>query len=187
MQAETKIANTTKRPASRSPRAERSRKAAPSGSAVSASPALWTRSARSATLPERAKTTAWTAAVRPRRTRASATTRTPSRERLIEGSTRPCEWPCPWLCECSACSPCEWPGDLTERCEGSAPHQQASRLRWADGRARDGVESPSADRQHARREGGNTHDARRGGQRPIALGGGGAAGAMPRSVPVPLP
>src|SRR4051812_16772237 len=66
----------------------------PGGSAVAASPALWIRSASSATLPEAAKTATWAAAVSARTTSASATVRTPCRDRLIESSTRPCEWPC---------------------------------------------------------------------------------------------
>jgi hypothetical protein len=47
----TKIASTTKWPASCSPRALRRKNAMPSGTAVSASPTLWMRSASSATLP----------------------------------------------------------------------------------------------------------------------------------------
>jgi hypothetical protein len=47
-----KIAATTARPASFSPRALRRKNAMPSGTAVSASPKLWIRSASSATDPE---------------------------------------------------------------------------------------------------------------------------------------
>ena len=46
-----KIVATTNSPAQRSARAERSRKAAPSGIAVLASPKLWIRSASRAMLP----------------------------------------------------------------------------------------------------------------------------------------
>src|SRR5437879_811142 len=48
-QAEMKIASTTASPASFSPRTLRRKKAIPSGTAVSASPKLWIRSASSAT------------------------------------------------------------------------------------------------------------------------------------------
>src|SRR4051794_29203656 len=58
-----KMAATTARPAQRSPRALRRRNAIPSGMAISASPALWMRSASSATLPESTNTTACSAAV----------------------------------------------------------------------------------------------------------------------------
>ena len=54
---------TTASPAQRSALALRSAKAIPSGIAVAASPVLWIRSASRATLPEAAKTTAWTPAV----------------------------------------------------------------------------------------------------------------------------
>ena len=90
--AEMKIASTTKSPAIFSPRDERNRKATASGMAVSASPMLWMVSASSATDPDARNTTAWTAAVAPSTTRLIATVRTPSRERRIERSTRPCEW-----------------------------------------------------------------------------------------------
>ena len=73
---------------------ERSRNAAPSGIAVSASPTLWIRSASSATLPVAAKMTACATAVASRTARLADTARTPSRERVIDGSTSPCEWPC---------------------------------------------------------------------------------------------
>ncbi len=95
-QAETKIASTTASPASFSPAAERSRNAMPSGTAVSASPKLWIRSASSATDPETAKMAACRAAVRPRTARLIETVRMPARERMMERSTSPCEWPWPW-------------------------------------------------------------------------------------------
>jgi hypothetical protein len=49
-QALAKMASTTASPARRSPRALRRKKARPSGIAVEASPKLWIKSARSATL-----------------------------------------------------------------------------------------------------------------------------------------
>jgi hypothetical protein len=58
-----KIAATTASPARRSARADRRKKAIPSGTAVRASPKLWMRSASRAMLPERAKIAVWTAAV----------------------------------------------------------------------------------------------------------------------------
>ena len=67
--------------------------AIPSGTAVSASPTLWIRSASSATLSVSTKRTAWAAAVTPSTPRLTATARTPARERTIDGSTRPCVCP----------------------------------------------------------------------------------------------
>ncbi len=69
----------------------------PSGIAVSASPKLWIRSARSATEPESAKIASWAVAAIARMTRLIATALTPSCDRTIERSTRPCEWPCPFV------------------------------------------------------------------------------------------
>ena len=65
----------------------------PSGTAVSASPALWMRSASRATLPLAAKMIAWSTAVTPSTPRLMATARTPARLRTIERSTSP--WLCP--------------------------------------------------------------------------------------------
>ena len=125
-----KIARTTARPAYPSARSERNANATPSGTAVSASPTLWIRSASRATLPVRTKITACAAAVRPRTTRESATAFRPARERRIERSTRPCE--CPWSCECGSAWTCVQPWDVliarhrsartsTERAGGGAP------------------------------------------------------------------
>ena len=86
-----KIARTTNSPAVRSARSERITKAMPSGTAVSASPKLWIRSASSATEPDSTKMTAWATAARPSTPSEISTARTPSRDRLIDGSTSPCE------------------------------------------------------------------------------------------------
>ena len=83
----------TARRASR-PRALRRKNAIPSGTAVSASPKLWIRSARSATDPDRAKMKSRRTAAAARTVSAIDTVFTPSRERRIERSIRPCEWPC---------------------------------------------------------------------------------------------
>ena len=93
-QAEMKIAATTNRPAQRSARAERSRKAMPSGIAVPASPKLWIRSASRATLPLAMKIAVWAAAASASTTSERPTASSPSRERLMLSSTRPWEWPC---------------------------------------------------------------------------------------------
>src|SRR5215207_1710993 len=47
--------------------------------------------------------------------RLTRTARTPSRDRTIERSTRPCEWPCEWPCE----RPCEWPREWPRGCAWS--------------------------------------------------------------------
>ena len=76
--------------------------AMPSGTAVRASPKLWMRSASSATEPESAKMSVCATAVTPRTASERSTARMPSRERLMESWTRPCECPCslgvPWPC-----------------------------------------------------------------------------------------
>ena len=92
-QAEMKIAATTASPAYPSARRDRMANAIPSGMAVRASPALWIRSARSATLPEAMNTTPWSAAVTASTASEMTTARTPSLDRLIESSTSP--WLCP--------------------------------------------------------------------------------------------
>lgn len=84
---------TTARPASFSPRKLRSRNAIPSGIAVRASPKLCTRSASSATDPDATKMTSCAKAATPSTPRLSATALTPSRERMMERSIRPWEWP----------------------------------------------------------------------------------------------
>jgi hypothetical protein len=71
----------------------RRKKAIPSGTAVSASPKLWIMSASSATEPETTKTRRCARAATARTASAIATVFTPSRERRIERSIRPCEWP----------------------------------------------------------------------------------------------
>src|SRR4051794_18081723 len=58
------------------------------------------RSASSATLPLARNTTAWATVVAPSTASAIATARTPSRERLMLGSTRPWECPFAWSCSC---------------------------------------------------------------------------------------
>src|SRR3954462_13142816 len=85
------MARTTKSPAARSARTERSRKAIPRGTAVNASPKLWMRSASRATEPESTKTSICAAAVRPSTAKERRTARRPWRERLIESWIRPCE------------------------------------------------------------------------------------------------
>src|SRR3954449_11105893 len=85
------MARTTKSPAARSARSERSRKAIPRGTAVNASPKLWMRSASRATEPESTKTSICAAAVRPSTAKERRTARRPWRERLIESWIRPCE------------------------------------------------------------------------------------------------
>jgi hypothetical protein len=92
-EAETKMARTTASPASFSARNERRKKAMPSGRAVSASPTLWIRSARRATDPDKMKIANCTPAASPRTARLIETVLTPSLERMIDGSTSPCEWP----------------------------------------------------------------------------------------------
>ena len=92
-QALTKIASTTASPAQRSARSDRSAKAAPTGMVVAASPKLWIRSASSAMLLVAINRTSWATAASPRIARDSPTARSPSRERTIERSTRPCECP----------------------------------------------------------------------------------------------
>ena len=78
------------------------RRAAPRSAA---SPKLWIRSASSATLPDRTKISVCTAAATASTASDSGTARTPSRERLIESWTSPCEWPA-WPC---AAFPWPWP------------------------------------------------------------------------------
>jgi len=96
-QPETKIANTTARPASFSPRKLRNKNAIPSGSAVNASPKLWIRSASSATEFESTKIASCAAAASARIARLAATALTPARDRTIDLSRRPWECPCaPW-------------------------------------------------------------------------------------------
>jgi hypothetical protein len=73
------------------PRTLRKKNATPSGIAVSASPALWIKSASSATEFENEKTATCAPAVNPRISRLSATAFTPARERRIDRSTSPCE------------------------------------------------------------------------------------------------
>src|SRR3954470_18339134 len=85
------MARTTKSPAARSARSERSRKAIPRGTAVNASPTLWMRSASRATEPESTKTSICAAAVRPSTAKERRTARRPWRERLMESWIRPCE------------------------------------------------------------------------------------------------
>src|SRR4249919_611389 len=92
------ITATTMRPARRSARLEPSKNAAARGTAVRASPTLWTRSARSATLPLATNTTACVAAVAPRTPNESTTARIPSRDRLMLSSINACEWPYPCRC-----------------------------------------------------------------------------------------
>jgi hypothetical protein len=58
----------------------------PSGTAVSASAALWMVSPRSATDPDSATITAWTTVVSPRTAREIHSVRIPSREVSIAGS-----------------------------------------------------------------------------------------------------
>lgn len=59
---------------------------------------MWIRSASRATLFENAKIAACASAVAPSTPRLIPTARSPARERLIDGSTSPCEclWPWPW-------------------------------------------------------------------------------------------
>jgi hypothetical protein len=61
----------------------------PSGTAVSASPKLWIRSASRATEPERTKIATWMPAVAASSARLNETVLTPERERRIERSTNP--------------------------------------------------------------------------------------------------
>src|SRR6202012_4174410 len=68
---------------------ERIRKAAPRGTAVSASPTLWIRSASSAIEPLRMKTTICAAAVAPRTSRLIRTAWTASREAVIGAVAMP--------------------------------------------------------------------------------------------------
>jgi hypothetical protein len=96
----TKIVATTKYPAPFSAWNERSTNATPSGTAVSASPKLWIRSASSATLLVSANTTACAEAVTRSTTRLSDTARRPAFERLIEALTSP------WLCLCPPSCTC---------------------------------------------------------------------------------
>jgi hypothetical protein len=87
--AEMKMAATTARPASFSPRLLRRKNAMPSGIAVSASPKLWIRSASNATDPVVTKINVCTSAVAPRIRRLIATALRPSCDRTIERSTSP--------------------------------------------------------------------------------------------------
>src|SRR5687767_1366269 len=170
------MASTTASPAQRSARALRSRKAMPSGTAVAASPALWIRSASSATEPEATKTIACRTAVAARIASASPTARRPSRERLIESWTRP--WLCGWACE------------LTTGLTGLCPPQcRADELECRCTRARGAVAAvpavPALRRPRLGRAGGADRDDQARVRRPGGLDRRGAVQEGPRRLPGP--